>query len=129
MNRLAIRKILVLSFSFFLTVTFCEARTFGATILHRHLISMPDMPSQQKKSKVSKPKSARKVQKEADKKEKQQDKDYAKFVKENKKRSIEIQTPEVKARMKQNVKNADANYKTKKKNNASRTKSAGKKYR
>lgn len=87
------------------------------------------MPQKKKKGKVARPKSAIQVQKEADKKEKQQKKNYAKFVKENQKRSIEIQSPEVKERMKQNVKNSNANYKAKKKNNAARSKKAGKKYR
>jgi hypothetical protein len=56
-------------------------------------------------------------------------KDYDKYVKENQKRSIAIQTPEVKERMKQNLKNSDTSYKAKQKHTAARTKKAGRKYR
>ena len=129
MNVLTIRKILVLSLIFSLTVTVCEARSSERSVTPGLVKSIPDMPQSKKKGKVARPKSAIKVQKEAEKKEKEQDKNYAKFVKENQKRSIEIQSPEVKERMKQNVKNSNANYKSKKKNNAARSKKAGKKYR
>lgn len=129
MNILSIRKILVLSLIFSFPVTVCEARSSDRSVTPGLLKSVPAMPQSKKKGKVARPKSASRVQKEADKKEKQQEKNYAKFVKENQKRSIEIQTPEVKERMKENVKNANANYKAKKKNNAARSKKAGKKYR
>lgn len=129
MNILSIRKILLLSLIFSLPVTVCEARSPEKSVSPGLFESLPAMPQSKKKGKVSRPKSAKQVQKDAEKKEKQQDKNYAKYVKENQKRSIEIQSPEVKERMKQNVKNANANYKAKKKNNAARSKKAGKKYR
>lgn len=74
------------------------------------------------------PKAAKKARKKQEAKKKQQKKDYADFVKANQKRSVEIQTPEVQERMKQNLKDADSKYKNKKKVNTSRTKKAGKKY-
>jgi hypothetical protein len=58
-----------------------------------------------------------------------QKRDYGKFVESSRKRSIEIQTPEVQERMKQNSKNADANYKLKKKRTAAKSRKAGRKYR
>jgi hypothetical protein len=58
-----------------------------------------------------------------------QKRDYGKFVESSRKRSIEIQTPEVQTRMKQNNKNAEANYKMKKKKTASKSRKAGRKYR
>jgi len=84
---------------------------------------------QKKKTKLKKPVSAEKAQKQAEAKDKQRRKESEQYIKENRKRSIEIQTPEVQARMKQNVKDANASYKAQKKSNASRTKKAGRKYR
>ncbi len=64
-----------------------------------------------------------------DAKLRKQKRDYGKFVESSRKRSIEIQTPEVQTRMKQNNKNADATYKLKKKKTASKTRKAGRKYK
>jgi hypothetical protein len=75
------------------------------------------------------PKAARKARIKQQKKDRQLKKDYEKFVENNQKRSIEIQTPKVQERMRQNLKNSNANYKAKKKSNAARTKKAGRKYR
>jgi len=129
MNILSIKKILVLFLVSSLPLSVCEAVSSEGSVAPGLPESVPAMQQGKKKGKVARPRSAKQVQKEAEKKDKQQDKKYAKFVKENKKRSIEIQSPEVKERMKQNVKNSNANYKAKKKNNAARTKKAGRKYR
>jgi hypothetical protein len=83
----------------------------------------------QKKDRYYGPKSVKRTQKKQAANDRKLRKDYEGFVKSNQKRSIEIQTPEVKERMKQNIKNADASYKAKKKHNSYRTKQAGKKYR
>lgn len=84
---------------------------------------------QKKKAGIRKPVSAEKARKKAEAKEEKRKKDGEKYIKENRERSLEIQTPEVRERMQQNVKDANARYKAKKKNNASRTKKAGRKYR
>jgi hypothetical protein len=70
-----------------------------------------------------------KAKRQQDKKLRKQKRDYGKFVEGSRKRSIEIQTPEVQERMKQNNKNADANYKIKKKKTAAKSRKAGRKYR
>jgi hypothetical protein len=54
--------------------------------------------------------------------------EYADLNKKSQKRSIDIQTPEVQARMKQNRKDSAAKDKAKKKNIRRTTRSAGKKY-
>lgn len=82
----------------------------------------------EKKVKVREPRSVTKAKKKQEANEKKLKKDYAKSVKESQKRTYDIQTPEVKARMKQNQKNTDVRDKTKKKNIKSSTKKAGKKY-
>jgi len=91
--------------------------------------SVPGALPQVKKAKLKKPVSAEKAQKKAEAKDKARRKDSAKYIEENRKRSIEIQTPEVQERMKQNVKDANARYKDKKKTTSSRTRKAGRKYR
>jgi hypothetical protein len=82
-----------------------------------------------KKAKAKKPPSAMKAQKKQDVKESKKKKDSKKAVKEFQKHALEIQSPEVRERIKQNRKNSDATYKSKKKNNASRSRKAGKKYK
>lgn len=91
------------------------------------LFSLPYL--QKKKTRLKKPQSAKKAQKKQEAKDAKLKRDYEKFLKENRKRSLEIQTPEVRERMKQNVRDADANYKAKKKSSVARTKKGAKKYR
>ncbi|MCX6334049.1 MAG: hypothetical protein NT092_07055 [Bacteroidia bacterium] len=128
MNSLSIRKILVLSLIFSLTATVCEARTFDKSIMPEQQKSASGLNSKQKKSKAARPKSVKKVQKEADKKDKKLKKDSKKAVGEFQKHALEIQTPEVRERIKQNRKNSDSNYKAKRKNNAAKSKKAGRRY-
>ena len=54
---------------------------------------------------------------------------YEAYIKESKKRSYEIQTPEVQERMKANRKESDLRYKSKKKKISDQSKKAGRKYR
>lgn len=56
-------------------------------------------------------------------------KEYEAFVKQSRKRSLEIQSPEVKERMVENRKEADSRYKTKKKNLNKASKKKARKYR
>ena len=72
--------------------------------------------------------SVRKAKQQQALKEKNRKKEYAEFVKENRKRSYEIQTDEVKERMKANRKNTKKSYAEKKKKNANAGKRASKKY-
>jgi hypothetical protein len=62
-------------------------------------------------------------------KEKKQDKEYNAFVKESRKRSVEIQSPEVRTRILENRKESDLKYKEKKKNRTERSKKIARKYR
>ena len=80
-------------------------------------------------SKVKNPVSAKKSIKKQEAKDKKLKRDYNKFIKKSQKRTYEIQTPDVKARMKQNQKDNAIRDKTKKKKTRSSTKKAGKKYK
>ncbi len=75
------------------------------------------------------PGKAKKAQKKQDKKEKEKKKAIKNGSKEAQRRSYEIQSPEVQARMKQNKKDAAARDKTKKKNSRAGTKKGAKKYK
>jgi hypothetical protein len=85
-------------------------------------------PARNKQVKVREPKVVEAAKKKQEVDEKKRKRDYKKYVKENRARSLEIQSPEVRERMKQNRKNADLKYKNKKKLITARSKSAAKKY-
>jgi hypothetical protein len=57
------------------------------------------------------------------------DKEYEDYVRQNRKRAVEIQSPEVRERMIENRKEADLKYKAKKKSLKKATKKSRKKYR
>lgn len=85
--------------------------------------------SKKKQVKVKEPRSVLKAKKKQEANENKIKKDYAKSIKRSQKRTIEIQTPEVQERMKQNKKNLDLRDKEKKKNSRNSNKKAGKKYK
>ncbi len=127
MNRLSSLKSLLFAIIFIVTAGICYSTpSEGRSSIS---ILVPEALPQQKKAKIKRPVSAEKAQKKAEAKDKARRKDSSKYIEENRKRSIEIQTPEVQERMKQNVKDANARYKAKKKTSSSRTRKAGRKYR
>jgi hypothetical protein len=85
-------------------------------------------PGNTKKVKSNKPVSPGTAKRNQEKKEKQLKKDYAKSIELSQKRTYDIQSPEVQARMKQNQKDTEQRDKQKKKNTRASTKKAGKKY-
>ncbi len=130
MNHLSALKYLLAMLVLMLAVSVCNAYpVLKDSVLKDGSEMVTAQQSRKKKDKISKPVSAEKAQKKAEAKDKKRRKDSDKYIEENRKRSIEIQTPEVQDRMKQNVKDANARYKAKKKNNATRGKKAGRKYR
>jgi hypothetical protein len=84
--------------------------------------------SSKKQPKVREPRAATKAKRKQEAHQKKLKKEYEKFVKDTKKHSYEIQTPDVKARMKQNMKDIKARDKAKKKKERSKTRKAGRKY-
>ena len=128
MNCLSFKKILLFSTIFSFSAVLCVAQSFDKPVT-KLTRNVSKNTVKQKKDRYYGSKSVKRTQKKQAANDRRLKKEYEEFVKENQKRSIEIQTPEVKERMKQNIKNADASYKAKKKHNSSRTKYAGKKYR
>ena len=130
MSKLSATKFFVFTVILSFSISLCEAQNVKRPSSPNPNKGLNAKPSgNNKPQKVQAPVSIEKANKKANLKVKKQKKDFAKYVKENQKRSIEIQTPEVKARMKQNIKDSDANYKAKKKKSTSGTRSAGRKYR
>ncbi len=127
MNCLSFKKILIFSLVFTFSAAVCEAQSFDrpVTSLNRNVSKKT---IRKKKDRYYGPQTVKRTQKKQAANDRRLKKDYEKFVKENQQRSFEIQSPEVKERMKQNKKNANASYKAKKKNNSYRTRNAGKKY-
>jgi hypothetical protein len=85
--------------------------------------------NKKKVKKVKEPGKVTKAKKKQEAKQKQLKKDYADSVKASRQRSYEIQSPEVKERMKQNEKDIVLREKAKKKRVYSNSKNASKKYR
>jgi len=79
--------------------------------------------------KVREPRQVRSAKKQQEKRQERIDKDYDKFVKNSRKRSFEIQSPDVKARMKQNESHIAARDKAKDKNIRSASKNRARKFR
>jgi hypothetical protein len=130
MNKLPFRRLIIPLLILALAVPVCQAQSFDRLSAPRQQKSSSHKgPLKHKTVKVKGPKAVEKSKKDQEAKQGKLKKDYGKYVKENQKRSIEIQSPEVKTRMKKNIKDADASYKTKHRNSATRTRRAGNKYR
>ncbi len=82
-----------------------------------------------KEIKVREPRTVLKAKKKQEAKERKLKRDYAEAIKRSQKRSFDIQTAEVQARMKQDKKDAVVREKMKKKKMMANTKKAGKKYK
>jgi hypothetical protein len=130
MNNLPSKRIIISLLALSLTVPVCQAQSFSRPSAPKQQNSSSKGPLKHKKTaKIKIPRAAEKSKKGQEAKQDKLKKDYGKYVKENQKRSIEIQSPAVKARMKQNIKDSDTSYKTKHKNSATHTRRAGKKYK
>ncbi len=129
MNSLSLKRLLIALLALSFAFSVIEAQPSGKAVPRQGKAGMNKAPQKSRQARIKKPKSVFSAKKQAAIKEKKKKRDYANYVKANQKRSIEIQTPEVQQRMKQNIKDANSNYKNKKKNNSARTRKAGQKYR
>jgi len=126
MKNLSVKKLLL----FFLILTFTLG-TGNAQIFHKN----PEKQlfgksgSSRKGIKVKEPRSVLRAKKKQEANKRRLDKEYEKSVKQSQKRTVEIQTPEVQERMKQNKKDSALRDKEKKKKVKSGSKRAGKKYK
>ncbi|HNR42018.1 MAG TPA: hypothetical protein PKL65_07270 [Bacteroidales bacterium] len=82
-----------------------------------------------KRPKIKEPGSVVRAKKKQEKARKRKEKEYAEYIKRNRARSLEIQTPEVRTRMKQNIKEADTNFNNKRKKVEKESRAAARKYK
>ena len=119
-------------FGFILSLTICSC---NAHILHKYASRKTEKRlfgkslSNKKEIKVREPRSVLKAKKKQEANKRKLKSDYEKSVKMSQKRTLEIQTPEVQLRMKQNQKNSATRDKAKKKKVKTSSKKAEKKYK
>ena len=125
MNKLPLMKVLLLIF-----ILSMVAGSGNAQIFHKDpekkLFGKTHMNG--KLATIKEPRSILKAKRKQEANERKLDKEYDKSIKRSQKRTVEIQTPEVQARMKQNKKDYTARDKQKKKKMKKSTKEAGEKY-
>jgi len=123
MNKLSFKKILFIFFVLFIAIGSAKAQLF-----HKNPEKQLFGKSHRKEPKVKEPKTVLKAKKKQEANDRKLQKEYDKNVKQSQKRSIDIQTPEVQTRMKQNKKEYTSRDKNHKKKIRASTKRAGKKY-
>lgn len=126
MNKLINVKVLLLLFLLLLPTGFCDAQIFHKNP-EKELFGKT--LNKKKQAKVKEPRTVLRAKRKQEANDRKLKKQYEKSVRRSQKRTVEIQTPEVQARMKQNKKDTAIREKGKKKKVESSTKRAGRKYK
>jgi len=130
MNHSLIRIFFVLTILMSGQVFVCNGQTF-----RQNYSSRPDRAlfgkslDRKKQAKVKEPRAVTKARKKQEENERKQDREYDEYVKNSRKRSLEIQTPEVRERMMANRAESDERYKARRKKVAMENRKTGNKYR
>jgi len=125
MNNLTMRKLILLLFVLSLATGSCTAQIFHKNP-EKQLFGKSHI--NKKGPKVKEPRKVLKAKKKQEANDRKLKKDSEKSVKRSQKRTVDIQTPEVQARMKENKKNIILRDKDNKKKVKDGSKRAGKKY-
>ncbi len=120
------RKLFLLIFILLFAIGSCNAQIFHRSP-ERQLFGKT--PGIKKEPKVKESRTVLRAKKKQEANDRKLKRDYDKSIRRSQKRTIDIQTPEVQKRMKQNKKDYTARDKEKRKNVKSNTKKAGKKYK
>jgi hypothetical protein len=126
MNNISLRKLFLFIFILLLAIGSCNAQIFHRNP-ERQLFGKT--PGIKKEPKVKESRTVLRAKKKQEANDRKLKRDYDKSIRRSQKRTIDIQTPEVQKRMKQNKKDYTARDKEKRKNVKSNTKKAGKKYK
>jgi len=128
MKYLSFKRLLPIILLLFLTGAVCEAQKVkkGSRNPERSIFGK-SLNTRQVKYRESPSVVRAKKKQEAD--QKKLEKEYNEYVKDQKKRAVEIQSPAVQERMSANRRDTDLKYKEKKKKRKSSEKKAGRKYR
>jgi hypothetical protein len=119
------RKIFFIAFIFFLFASVGNAQLFNKNP-EKKLFGKTHM--NKKEAKIREPGKVVRSKRKQEANDRKLKKQYDKSVKQSQKRTVDIQTPEVQARMKQNKKDLAIREKEKKKKVRAGAKTAGKKY-
>jgi len=122
------KRLLSLLLLLLLSISICEAQKYKRSIRNpeRELFGKS---LNTKRVKYRESPSVVRAKKKQEANQKKLKKEYAEFVKSERKRAFEIQSPEVRERIVANRKEADLKYREKKKKVAAEEKKAGRKYR
>jgi len=128
MKDLSLKKLFFIFLIIFCAVSVCEAQRYKRSIGNpeRELFGK-SLNTKTVKYRES-PSIVRAKKKQAAN-EKKLKKEFKAYVKKSRKHAVEIQSPEVKARMLENRKEADLKYKEKKKSRAESSRKTGRKYK
>jgi hypothetical protein len=128
MKNFPVKKLILFTMIFSLTVSECEAQRYKRSIRNpeRYLFGKSLNTKNVRYKEAPSIMRAKRKQAANQKKLKEE---YKTAVKENRKRAVKIQSPEVKTRMLENRKEADSRYKEKKKNMSNNSRRTGKKYK
>jgi len=125
MNKLPLKKVFLI-----IVILSLAAGSGNAQIFHKDpekkLFGRTHMNG--KTAKVREPRSVLKAKRKQEANDRKLNKEYDKSVKQSQKRTVDIQTPEVQARMKQNKKDYTTRDKQKKKKVKKASRDAGEKY-
>ncbi len=127
MNKLRSTNLIVLTVICSFVLASCNSSLFSKSVFNkteRHITG-----SKRSSPKVREPRKVLQAKKQQEKRQEKIDKDYDKFVKNSRKRSYEIQSPDVKARMKQNESNIASRDKAKDKRIRAASKNRARKFR
>ncbi len=126
MNNISWRRIFLFIFLLSLLIGSCNAQIFHKNP-EKQLFGKT--LGKKKEAKVKEPRSVLKAKKKQEANDRKLQKEYEKKVKRSQKRTIDIQSPEVQTRMKQNKKDLTKRDKEKKKKVRASTRKAGEKYK
>ncbi len=129
MNNLSIKHLITLVIFVSLSISVCEAQNYKRSIRNPERWLFGKSLDNKKEAKIKESRGVVKAKKKQAANEKRLNKEYDDFVKKSQKRAVEIQTPEVQARMKENRREAENRYREKNRNVAKNTRKAGKKYK
>ncbi len=126
MTRLSVKKLFLFIFLTSLVIGSCNAQLFHKDP-EKELFGKTRGIT--KEAKIREPKSVVKAKRKQETNDRRLKRKYEKSVKQSQKRTFDIQSPDVKARMKQNKKDYSKRDREKKKKIRSGTKRAGEKYK
>lgn len=128
MKSFTAKEVILIVMTLFLTISFCEAQKNNSGVKNRER-TLFGKSLKTKTVRYRESPSVVRAKKKQEANLRKLDKEFEDYVKQNRKRAVEIQSPEVRERMIDNRKEADLKYKAKKKRLNKAAKKIRKKYK